>query len=80
MEADVTYLDRAEVTYLERIVDALRSRLAERLIGVYLFGSAATGAYERGVSDLDVQAVVDERLSKHECEDIARSLAHAALP
>jgi len=73
-------LPNAEATYLEQVVKTLQSCLQQRLVGVYLFGSAAYGDYTPGISDLDVQAVVTESLSKHECTDIASSLSHQRLP
>lgn len=73
-------LPQSETLYLQQIVSILQARLAERLVGVYLFGSAAYGDYEPPVSDLDVQAVVSESLSLPERRDIAGSLAHGALP
>ncbi|HZQ49572.1 MAG TPA: aminoglycoside adenylyltransferase domain-containing protein [Candidatus Dormibacteraeota bacterium] len=41
------------------LVARLRALLKERLVAVYLFGSATIGAYEPGVSDIDVVAVLD---------------------
>ncbi len=73
-------LPDAEAAYLEQVVKTLQSRLHQRLVGVYLFGSAAYSDYTPRISDLDVQAVVTESLSKHECTDIASSLAHQRLP
>ncbi len=73
-------LPSAESAYLEQIVSRLREQLREQLVGVYLFGSAAYGSYEPGISDLDVQAVVGDRLSNHECREIAGLLAHQSLP
>ncbi len=69
----------AEAAYLEQVVKILQSHLQQRLVGVYLFGSAAYGDYTPQLSDLDVQAVVTESLSKHECMDIASSLTHETL-
>lgn len=36
----------------------LRKVLGDRLLAVYLFGSATTGAYKQGISDVDVVAVL----------------------
>lgn len=55
-------LPGAETTYLEKIVEKLRDYLGDKLVGVYLFGSASYEAYEPGLSDLDVQAVVKDPL------------------
>jgi hypothetical protein len=69
-------LPPSERAYLERVVATLQRLLQQRLVGVYLFGSAAYGEYEAGISDLDVQAVVTERLSPSECRAIAATLTH----
>lgn len=74
------HLPDAESGYLMQIVDRLREQLQERLVGVYLFGSAAYGSYEPGISDLDVQAVVHDRLGDEERREIAARLSHQALP
>jgi len=73
-------LPNAEAGYLEQVVKTLQNRLQQWLVGVYLFGSAAYGDYTPGLSDLDVQAVLTESLSKCECTDIASSLDHQRLP
>ncbi len=73
-------LPNAEAAYLEQVVKTLQNRLQQRLVGVYLFGSAAYGDYTPGLSDLDVQAVVTQSLSKRECRDIVSSLSHHRLP
>jgi predicted nucleotidyltransferase len=43
---------------LARLLEGQRQTLGERLLGVYLFGSAATGTFEAGLSDLDTVAVL----------------------
>ena len=70
----------AEAAYLAAVVETLRQELNRRLVGVYLFGSAGYGAYEPGRSDLDVQAVTTESLASAEKMELARRLAHRALP
>lgn len=73
-------LPPAETAYLHELVHRLQALQGQRLLGVYLFGSAAYGAYEPGVSDLDVQAVVAEPLAEPEARAIVQRLAHRALP
>lgn len=73
-------LPTPEVNYLQEIVKRLHGLLGERLSGVYLFGSAGYGAYTAGISDLDVQAVVNAPLEKEECLQIADSLSQQQLP
>lgn len=75
-----TALPNAKVTYLQQVVKTLQNAIKQRLVGVYLFGSAAYNDYRPRESDLDVQAVVTQSLSKCECTDIASRLAHPRLP
>src|SRR5689334_12865754 len=50
----------AEVNQMAgQLVARLRGLLKERLLAVYLFGSAATGAFEPHISDIDTVAVLD---------------------
>jgi len=72
-------LPSPETAYLKRVVGALQRCLGQRLVGIYLFGSAAYSAYEPGISDLDVQAVVTESLSKRNRKQIAGLLTHQVL-
>ncbi|KAI7151297.1 hypothetical protein KC316_g15299, partial [Hortaea werneckii] len=71
----------AEVeNYLAELTRRLVDHLKEQLVGVYLFGSASYDAYEPGVSDLDVQAVVHDPLSDIGKQAIISLLNQAALP
>ena len=54
---------------LSRMLDILR----ERLIGVYLYGSVATGDFDTGVSDVDLLAATSSDLSAREF-DALRSM------
>lgn len=69
-----------EVAYLEEVVNRVQNSFGSRLVGVYLFGSAGSGEYEPGISDLDVQAVIREPVSLLQREELAGHLAHVALP
>ena len=73
-------LPDVDASYLQQLVSVLEQSLHERLVGVYLFGSAGAGHYEPGISDLDVQAVVEAPLNAHERVALAMRLAHAELP
>ncbi|GAB1216289.1 hypothetical protein ATERTT37_005499 [Aspergillus terreus] len=66
--------------YLDEIVQRLTHYLKDQLVGVYLFGSAGYGAYESGLSDLDVQAIVKDPLDTVDKEAIICRLNQAALP
>jgi predicted nucleotidyltransferase len=48
-----------EVTELaEQLLAAQRQVLGDRLLGLYLFGSATTGSFQAGISDIDTLAVL----------------------
>jgi Aminoglycoside adenylyltransferase, C-terminal domain/Nucleotidyltransferase domain len=47
----------AEPSILESLVAEIRGRLGEDLVGLYLYGSAVTGGFDPGVSDVDLMAV-----------------------
>ncbi len=47
-------------SYLEVLVERLLDGLGDRLVSVWLIGSAAMGAFRPGESDLDVAVVVTE--------------------
>lgn len=66
--------------YLEEIVKRLTDYLQDQLVGVYLFGSASYGAYESGLSDLDVQAIVKDQLNTVDKQTVISRLNQAALP
>jgi predicted nucleotidyltransferase len=50
--------------YLDDVVSELREHLGEGLVGVYLHGSLAMGAFDPGRSDVDVLAVCAEPLPR----------------
>ena len=67
-------------TYLAEIVERLTNLLGVQLVGVYLFGSAGYGAFEPGLSDLDVQVVVKNPLDDGEKKSLVGYVNHDALP
>ncbi|KAB8140385.1 DUF4111 domain-containing protein [Chloroflexia bacterium SDU3-3] len=73
-------LPARETEYLRDVRAILRRTLADQLVGVYLFGSAANGSYEPGVSDLDIQAVTHVPVPEALRRELAGLLAHAHLP
>jgi hypothetical protein len=73
-------LPAAEIAYLEAIIDRVHTTFGSRLVGAYLFGSAGSGEYEPGISDLDVQIVISETVSIRQRNELAWRLAHAVLP
>ncbi|KAF4455966.1 Streptomycin 3''-adenylyltransferase [Fusarium austroafricanum] len=65
--------------YLDEIVKRLTDYLKGQLVGVYLFGSASYDAYEPGLSDLDVQAIVKSPLKSDEKQAIISRLSQNNL-
>src|SRR5690242_14956149 len=66
--------------YLEKLVERLTVYLKDQLVGVYLFGSASYDAYEPGLSDLDVQAIVKNQLDTVKKQAVIYQVNQAALP
>ena len=66
--------------YLAEVVERVGSQLGERMVGVWLFGSAALGDFDARRSDLDVQAVSSSALSLGERLQLAADLSHEQLP
>ncbi|KAH7183523.1 streptomycin 3''-adenylyltransferase [Fusarium flagelliforme] len=65
--------------YLDDLVKRLIDHLGDQLVGVYLFGSASYDAFEPGLSDLDVQAIVKTPLSTQEKQAIISHINQASL-
>lgn len=66
--------------YLAQLVAAAEAQLGSRLVGMWLFGSAALGDFDPERSDLDVQAVSSVVLPLAERQLLAQALSHEALP
>ena len=66
---------------VNRLLDSLLSRmqhiLGEKLVGLYLYGSLATGDFDHDVSDIDLLAATSSDVSDAEIEDLREM--HAAL-
>ncbi|KAF5723964.1 Streptomycin 3 adenylyltransferase [Fusarium mundagurra] len=77
MESD---LPKEVQSYLGELVKRLTDHLEDQLVGVYLFGSASYDAYQPGLSDLDVQAIVRSPLKTDEKRAIISRLTQASLP
>lgn len=73
-------LPREVQVYLEEMVQCLRDCLKHQLVGVYLFGSASYDAYEPGLSDLDVQAIVKDPLKTADKQAVICCLSHGGFP
>lgn len=66
--------DRDIRQYLVRIAAALGEVLGDKLIGLYVHGSLATGSFHRERSDIDLLAVTDRKLTPAVREATARML------
>ena len=64
--------------YLDRVVATLGEWLGDGLVGVYVHGSLAMGAFAPGRSDIDVLAVCGEPLSSK--RGLALGAALDAIP
>ncbi|MEV5613848.1 nucleotidyltransferase domain-containing protein [Streptomyces sp. NPDC052225] len=73
---------------LPDLLTAVAPAVGERMVGVWLYGSAATGSFDRGISDVDVLVGVsgeldlaaDELDAAHRRVLRAHLAAAAALP
>jgi hypothetical protein len=72
--------DRALSGYVTEVARRVREVAGDRLVGVWLLGSAALHDYDPRRSDVDVQAVTTERLSRSQRERLVDRLVHEALP
>jgi predicted nucleotidyltransferase len=71
----------AEVqSYLDRVVSTLRDHLGSELVGVYLHGSLAMGAFDPGRSDVDILAVCTAPLSRRRRMNLGAALAAITKP
>lgn len=66
--------DRDVRQYLVRIAALMGEVLGDKLAGLYVRGSLATGAYHRERSDIDLIAVTSAKLSPALRESVARTL------
>jgi streptomycin 3"-adenylyltransferase len=67
-------------SYLGRVVSTLRADLGGELIGVYLHGSLAMGAFVPGRSDVDILAVCAAPLHRERRIGLGRALAAIPTP
>ena len=73
-------MDSVVAAYLSELTARLEARLGERLVAAWVVGSGALGEFDPERSDIDVQAVSEQRLPRPELEALAAALSHRALP
>jgi hypothetical protein len=66
--------------YLAELVARVEAIFGGELVGVYVGGSYALGAYEPGRSDIDVAAVVSSPPSRATTETLVLAIRHESLP
>ena len=66
-------------SYVDNLTRRLRAAFGDALLGVYLTGSSAVGAYRAGTSDVDVLVVV-ESAEREALEAVVATCAHEVLP
>jgi predicted nucleotidyltransferase len=64
--------DATAESIASRLLDGLIRSLGDNLFAVSLFGSAATGDFEPGISDVDIAAVVKRELAPSELTALER--------
>src|SRR5204862_1326372 len=66
--------------YLPGMAERLAQILGARLVGVYVGGSVALGAYQHGRSDVDVAAVAADLVPRETKDAIVAALRHESYP
>jgi predicted nucleotidyltransferase len=66
--------------YVAEVARRVQEVAGDRLVGVWLLGSAALHDYDPVRSDVDVQAVTAERLGRADRDMLVGRLVHEALP
>src|SRR6266446_1149161 len=73
------FLDPESAEYADEVASQLRTALGDKLVGVYLHGSAVLGDFVRERSDIDVVAVSDGPLTVEEKHAIVERLSSESL-
>ncbi|MDQ3823149.1 MAG: nucleotidyltransferase domain-containing protein, partial [Actinomycetota bacterium] len=73
-------LDTASASYAQAVRAALLGELGDDLVGVCLYGSAATGAYVHGQSDVDMLVVVRDHLAPERIRSLLDALHATPRP
>jgi hypothetical protein len=72
-------LDPKSTAYVVEVTERLRATLGDRLLGIYLHGSAVLGDFVREGSDVDLVAVSDGPLTDDERDMVAERLSSESL-
>jgi len=64
---------------VEQVTENLQYYVNDKLIGVYLHGSLAMGCYNPESSDVDILAVVGEKISKKDKQNLGSMLAEISV-
>lgn len=78
--APEAFLDPKSVAYVREVTERLRTALGDKLVGVYLHGSAVLGDFVPERSDVDVVAVSDGPLTDDERDAVGEKLSSESLP
>jgi hypothetical protein len=66
--------------YLDELTRRLQARLGDRLLAAWVIGSSALGDFDAARSDVDVQAISDDRLNPDELRALAAELSAVECP
>ncbi len=66
--------------YLQELTRRLQAQLGDRLVAAWVVGSSALGDFDAARSDVDVQAVVAERLEPEALRALATALSAVECP
>ena len=66
--------------YLQELTRRLQAQLGDQLVAAWVVGSSALGDFDAARSDVDVQAVVAERLEPEALRELATALSAVECP
>jgi len=67
-----THIPPEVAALAEQLLQAQRHVLGDRLLALYLFGSATTGSFQAGISDIDTLAVLASDPNENDLAGLAR--------
>jgi predicted nucleotidyltransferase len=78
--APEAFLDPKSVAYVREVIERLRTALGDKLVGVYLHGSAVLGDFVPERSDVDIVAVSNGPLTDGDRNAVRARLSSESLP